>query len=74
MEIITEILKYGGPTASVCVVGYFIFKEFLRYLKGRDESFITLISNHITHNTEASNNLQKTIAELITWLKRKNGK
>jgi len=74
MNIITEILRYGGPTAAISIVGYLILREVFKYLKGRDESFVEIISNHIRHNTESTNRLQQTIVELIRWLKNNNNK
>jgi hypothetical protein len=73
MDFIIEILKYGGPTAAISVVGYLILKEVFKYLKTRDESFTNMISNHMQNNTESNNQLKQAVAELITWLKRKNG-
>jgi hypothetical protein len=73
MDFVIELLKYGGPTAAISIIGYFILKEVFKYLRTRDESFVGLISNHLKDNTESNNQLKQVVAELITFLKRKNG-
>ena len=48
MEILTEILKVGGPTVAIQVIVFLTIKEFLKVIR----ELMTLITNHINHNTE----------------------
>ena len=42
-----------GATGLLALVLYLIVKMFIKYLSRRDDSFGTVISNHMNHNTEA---------------------
>jgi len=42
MDILTEVLKVGGPTTAISIIFYLIIKDFIK-----------LVSNHMNHNTEA---------------------
>ena len=48
MDILTEILKIGGPTVAIVVILFLTIKEFLKIIK----ELMTLVTNHINHNTE----------------------
>ena len=48
MEILTEILKVGGPTVAILVILFLTITEFLKVIR----ALMTLITNHINHNTE----------------------
>jgi len=74
MDIWIEVLKIGGPVSAIAIVGYFIIKEFLKYMNKRDERFTQLIGNHINHNTTALNELSKVVSELSIYIKKINGK
>lgn len=52
MEILTEILKVGGPTTAIAVIFYLVIKELLKGSREREKEVMTLISNHMNHNTE----------------------
>jgi|TARA_Y100000296_G_C5153408_1_gene247649 hypothetical protein len=49
---LSQIVDFGA-TGLVAFVLYLIVKMFINYLKKRDDSFGTIISNHMSHNTEA---------------------
>ena len=48
MDILTEILKIGGPTVAIVVILFLTIKEFLKIIN----ELMTLVTNHINHNTE----------------------
>ncbi len=61
---IGQLAELGG-TGLIALVLYLIVKMFIKYLEKRDDSFGTVISNHMNHNTEA-------LTRLLEYLK--NGK
>jgi len=52
MEILTEVLKVGGPATAIAVILFLTIKEFLKFGREKDKEFMVLIINHINHNTE----------------------
>ena len=81
MEIFTEIIKFGGSTAAIAIVGYFIVKDIFKYLETRDkrcnekdERIAKLIGNHMNHNTTVLNELIRVVSELSIYIKKINGK
>ena len=53
MEILTEVLKVGGPATAIAVILFLTIKEFLKASREKDREVMLLMSNHISHNTEA---------------------
>lgn len=78
-EVIIEAIKLG--VAGVAIVGIVVIvQNFLTYMKKQHQEFLTVITNHIEHSTEAQNKLEKTndrltfcVQTLLDYLK-KNGK
>ena len=53
MDILTEILKVGGPTTAIAIIFYLIIKDQMKGIREREKEVMTLITNHINHNTIA---------------------
>ena len=49
---ITQIADLGA-TSLIALVLYLIVKMFIKYLTKRDDQFSGIISNHLSHSTEA---------------------
>lgn len=51
MEILTDILKIGGPVTALSVILFLTIKEFLKSDREKNKEFMALITNHISHST-----------------------
>jgi len=51
MEILTDILKVGGPTTAIAVIFYLIIRDQMKGSREREKEVMGLISNHMNHNT-----------------------
>ena len=54
------LAEYGIALGSIIAL-VFIVKQFLSHLKEKDEKFTNVISNHLTHATEAQAKLGSAI-------------
>lgn len=68
--------------AGIAVVAIvIIIKEFLKFARKQEDNFSELIKNHLSHDIESKNKLEKShdrlatmIELLIDWLKSNNQK
>lgn len=75
-----DISQFGIAIFTVGVMGYMI-KKFLCFMKRQEENFNRIITNHLTDSAKANKELEQshlqlsmTIKELLSFLKRSNGK
>ena len=78
-------LAEGGALLLFAGTTIYIVKLFLTRMKERDNSFNEtmkerdslinqLVTNHLTHNTEALHKVKEGLKEICGFLKAKNGK
>ena len=88
---LTDFIQLGVGGVAV-VVAYLIVKEVLKSNKAKDEQFVSfitkqedsfneIIKNHLNHDIESRNQLEKShdklatmIEQLIKWLEKNNRK
>jgi hypothetical protein len=77
----SELLNYAqfgvGIVAIAAIVT--IVKAFLKSIKEKDEQFTEVVKNHLQHDIESRNQLEKShqrladmIEQLLRWLERNN--
>ena len=68
-----DFAQFGVAIFSMAVLG-FVIREFLKFAKNQENNFVGVIKNHLRHSTKATNKLEKTVKELIIFLKNNNKK
>ncbi|KKK86475.1 hypothetical protein LCGC14_2762860 [marine sediment metagenome] len=63
-----------GVAGVAVIVLLLVVKEFLKFARKQEDGFTGIIKNHLRHSTKATNKLDKTIQELIIFLKKNNNK
>jgi len=70
-----------GVAGIAVVAMVIIVKEFLKFARRQEDNFSELIKNHLAHDIESRNQLEKShdklatmIELLIQWLKNNNRK
>jgi len=75
-----QIAEYGPSIFAIAAIAFIVIK-FLKSQKERDDAFMNIITNHIEHNTLATEKnttvltgLKETLGELCFYIKKTNGK
>lgn len=75
-----DISQFGIAIFTVGVLAY-VIKKFLCFMKHQEENFNDIVRNHLNSDMEAKHKLQlsnqelaSVIRELLSFLKRSNGK
>ncbi|XOB41806.1 MAG: hypothetical protein ACKKMS_00180 [Candidatus Nealsonbacteria bacterium] len=79
-----ELAQFGVAIFAVGCLAYvitFVVKKFLDFLKRQEDNFTDIIKNHISDDTEAKKQLEKShvgltkvIEQLLRFLERNNRK
>lgn len=75
-----DLSQFGVAIFSMGVLS-FVIKKFLCFMKHQEENFNKIITNHLTESSKASKELEQshlqlsmTIRELLSFLRKSNGK
>lgn len=76
---LSDFTQFGVPgiaIVSTVVIVTAILKsmkekdiQFLSFMARQEESFNKVITNHLDHSTQATNNLDKTMSNFMSFLK-----
>lgn len=61
------LVDYGISGAILCIL-LIIVKWFTKFIEEQNKQTMSLIENHLKHNTEALNELKKSINDLRKFL------
>lgn len=73
-----EFAQFGVAIFSMGVLAYVLrlaFKkdnQLMDYMRSQEENFVEVVKNHLSHNTEALNELKTIMREILILLKRNN--
>lgn len=80
MESLFDYAQFGVAIFAIGVLCY-VIKEFLRFMTKQEENFRETINSHMKDATqvagkqiESSQNLNRAVEELLTFLRYSNGK
>ena len=79
-EELTQFINLGVAGLAVVVI-WFIVQRFLNFAERQENNFNEIIKNHLNHDIESRNQLEKShdrlatmIEQLIKWLEKNNRK
>ena len=80
MTTLIDAAQFGVAIFAIAAL-VFVIVKFLEFMKKQEENFKDTIDNHLketserlNENTTVSKNLNKTVEELLKYLRYQNGK